>query len=235
MRHGLMAGLLAGLFGLGVVSNTSAATLGQVDTFETETTESWEGGERPGITMSSNVATGGPTGVDDAYLQVTTTAFRVVTRNEAQWTGDYLSAGITDIELDLNVFAYTAVPSVHVPTPPTDLQLRLILWGPGGMFTSSDIASFTAGSGWQHAAFSIAPGDMVHVPGATGTGVAADSLANVTRLMLRHDADPATIQGNHPPSATATIGIDNITAVPEPASALMLATGLLGWLGYRRR
>lgn len=234
MRYGWTAGLLAALFGLAITSNASAVTLGQADTFETETTESWEGGERPGITMSSNTATGGPTGAGDAYLQVTTTAFRVVTRNEAQWTGDYLAAGINAIELDLNAFAYTAVPSVHVPTPPTDLQLRLILWGPGGMFTSSDIASPTAGSGWQHVSFSVRPEDLVQV-GTTGTGVAGDSLANVTKLMLRHDANPATVQGNHPPSATATIGIDNITAVPEPATALMFATGLLGWLGYRRR
>ena len=56
--------------------------------------------------------------------------------------------------------------------------------------------------------------DLTHVTGSVkvpdGTGVLQDTLANVTKLLIRHDRPVPTVPGVHPPHITATLGIDNI-------------------------
>jgi hypothetical protein len=65
------------------------------------------------------VASGGPDGVGDAYLELTSLGgigpgSRLAVNNALQWTGDYLAEGITDVVLDANLFSANPV-SAHGP------------------------------------------------------------------------------------------------------------------------
>jgi hypothetical protein len=53
-------------------------------------------------------------------------------------------------------------------------------------------------------------------------------------LLLRHDPDPISPSGE-PNFAIATLGIDNITAVPEPEPGLLAAIGLTALAIWRQR
>ena len=142
----------------------------------------------------------------------------------------YLSAGVTSIELDANRIA-----------GPSDVSLRLLLFGPGGTWASTNLAPTLTGPGWQHLSFGLSAADLTYVPGSfavpDGTGILADTLSDVTLLLVRHDRLIPTIPGNHPPHITATLGLDNITAVPEPSTLVLLCMGAVGLFvyGWRRR
>ena len=80
-----------------------AITAGQLDTFQDGTTNDWtNGGLAPPIT---NIDGGGPGGAGDRYIQMTADGSgaggRLTTFNNLQWSGDYISAAINTIEIDL--------------------------------------------------------------------------------------------------------------------------------------
>jgi hypothetical protein len=130
--------------------------------------------------------------------------------NQAQWTGDYGSAGVTALRFSLN------------NTGPDPVALRISLFGPGGTFTTTNEALLASGSGWLTVDFTI---DEASLTRTSGSGTLAQTLAGVTGLLLRHDGDPISPSGQQNP-VTATLGIDDVTAVPEPASGLLLALGI---------
>ena len=70
-------------------------------------------------------------------------------------------------------------------------------------------------------------------PTSGGSGSVNDTLAGVTNVLIKHDYATPTGAGGHPPHVTATLGLDNITAVPEPSSLALL--GLGGLMLIRRR
>lgn len=184
---------------------------GQKDTFDADT-----GNWFSMYTSVSHISGNGPGGAGDSYMQLSVTGFHLGAANKVQWTGDYLAAGITAIDMDLN---YLAGPSL--------VNVRLMLWGDGGVWASSSTTSVV--SGWNHYSFSLNPSDLVlvsldvdHAFQGTGTGVLNDTLSTVNSLLLRNDTDTPTIPGTHPPHITATIGVDNIAVIPEP--------GTLGYL-----
>lgn len=195
-------------------SPAAAISLGQVDSFQSGTTLAWEGGAAP-----TNVATGGPAGSGDAYLQIRSAFFNLGTNNSAQWSGDYLSAGVTGLVVQLNNFGSNR-----------DLALRFSLFGAGSVFATTNEIVLSANSGWQVFHFGLGETDLTRT---LGTGTLAQTLAAVDILLLRHDPDPISAPGGSNP-ITATLGIDNITAVPEPTSALLLAAGLAGLAATRR-
>ena len=174
----------------------------QIDDFQDGTTQGWTGGS---LSPVAPIASGGPAGVGDRYLQASTAIFHLATKNKLQWTGDYLAAGVVAIEMDLNSFG------------PTDLTVRILIFGPGGTYASTALTPLPTGGGWGHYVFSLAAADLVHVTGSfkvpDGTGVLADTLANVNTLLIRHDRLIPTIPGYHPPHVAATLGIDNVHAV----------------------
>ena len=167
---------------------------------------------------------GGPAGTDDNYLQLqrpTTTEpypFHLGTKNTTTWAGDYLTAGIQAIEMDVN--------NISITSGSDNLSLRIVLFGPGGAFSSRDPVTIIAGSGWQHIEFGFTRSDLVRVLGSGAIyeyiGPEIDNLTetlrNVETLLIRHDPapDPTPI-GLHPEHIVANIGIDNIIAVLGPA------------------
>jgi hypothetical protein len=186
-----------------------AITAGQHDDFQNGTTQSWAGNSGP-----TNIANGGPDGVGDRYLQISANGFPLGTKNTAQWAGNYLAAGVDELQFDLKNFG------------PNPVALRISLAGPLGQttFTSTTATVLPSGSGWVTVSFGIAPTDLTRMEGA---GSYAETLGAVTTLLIRHDPDPIS-PPMEPNVAMATLGIDNV--LPEPSSPLLpvlLAAALL--------
>ena len=75
---------------------------GQVDDFEDGTTQFWDNGGA-GAPPVVNVDTGGPGGVNDNFMQITSIGGGgpgrfLVGFNQTQWIGNYISAGVIAIE-----------------------------------------------------------------------------------------------------------------------------------------
>lgn len=199
-----------------------AVVLGHTDSFQDLTTQGWTVGVlgAPHPAPPANVATGGPGGAGDAFLQLTSVGGsgagnRLTTINlQPAWAGSYISAGVTAISMDVNNLGNTR------------LQLRLLFEDPGGGNPPNNVAfsktaiGLQAGSGWQHIVFPIAPGDL---EADQGSVLAALNGATAVRIFN------STAAGFPGEPIVASLGVDNITAVPEPKAGLMLAV-LLGAL-----
>lgn len=208
---------------------------GQRDTFEDGTTQGWGAAIMPGVVHPAppvNVPAGGPGGADDAFLRLTSIGgtgagiepgSRLSTLNVGnQWTGDYLAAGITHIELD----------AINLGS--TDLLLRILisdpLMGPPANIAVSAVGiPLAPGGSWTHLAFPLfGPGGLI-----ANLGSVSAALMNATELRVYHSETPAL----PPTPVAAQLGVDNITAsvVPEPASLLLVATGMLALIAIGRR
>jgi hypothetical protein len=213
---------------LGALPASAAPILiGQQDTFEDGTTQGWVVSllGSPSPVPPVNVATGGPAGVDDNYLQLTSiggggAGSRLTVINPAQWAGDYLAGGVGSVSMDLlNLGA-------------TDLSLRLLFEDPAGGPPTNIAASTTpfvlgAGSGWVHATFGIAPADLTAL-----MGDASAALSGATVIRLFH----SDVIGFPGLPIVASLGVDNITAeaIPEPASLVLFSVSLGMALARRR-
>lgn len=211
---------------LGVVAPSSPAwsvSVGQMDDFQDGTTQLWTTPladdfqpDPPQVAPDT-----GPAGVGDDALQVTssgddtgtiTAGSKLVVMNWAQWTGDYLTAGVQMIAADVNNVGST------------DLNLRLAFRGPGLIFrywASSASIPLPAGSGWQTVVFPIAPSDLTAAFEDGGDDVYA-TLADVAELRLLSAANP-NYRGD---TIEAQLLVDNIIALPEPSRSVLLAAGL---------
>jgi len=211
-----------------LAANTcSAITLGQVDTFAASA-EGW--GNVPGTAFqNAGLGTDGLAG----HLEATSTGAsgpgsRMVFWNDAQWTGDYIAAGVSEIQL----FADNRSNNGQ------QIDLRLALNGNGSWFVT-DIVLLADGSGWTPVTFGIEPGDLTF---AAGTNDAAAALANITRLEILSDSGaPNNVGGGGVligDQIAANLRIDSITAIaaiPEPTTLALAALGLAGISFSRRR
>ena len=222
----------AGLLAIGLALPAQAVSLGQVDTFEDGTTQGWItallGSPNPAPPV--NVPTGGPAGVDDNFLLLTSLGgngpgSRLSAINTAQWAGNYLAAGINSLCLDVNNLGNT------------ELALRLMFADPvGGPPTNlafTDALLVPAGSGWTHLTFLIDPAHLI-----PGLGDVTAALTNTTELRIYHSPAPNFPNPVFPiPAVTAQLGVDNIQAqaVPEVPPAMLLSLGLSVLPLLRRR
>ena len=200
-----------------------AVSLGQIATLQDGSTLGWRAGPAHPLPPTV-ITTGGPGGAGDAYLQLQAIggagpASRLAAENILQWTGDYTAAGVTALTLDAFNFG------------PSDLSLRLLFDGSDGSnfarAWSTTPVLLPAGSGWQPLRFAITAADLT----AEGGGSIDLALSQTYSVRLFHGA-----ASNFPGGAVvATLGVDNITAVPEPAAALLMALGLGALLMLRRR
>lgn len=204
----------------GWVCSAQAAVYGRMDTFQNGAVQGWGGGSAP-----TNISTGGPDGAGDRFLRISAANSKLATfNNSAAWNGNYLASGITRIEMDLNNFSAA------------QLEIRLMFvdaGGQGGNFTSLDAFILPAISGWVRAVFDVSPSALVYVGAGVGSGVYNDTMDNVDRLLIRNDPG-APSPASDAPNVTAQLGIDNIRAIPEPASAALLLLGFLPLFRRRR-
>ncbi|MFO1318923.1 MAG: PEP-CTERM sorting domain-containing protein [Burkholderiales bacterium] len=221
-RHFGSACISASIAACGVIPPAFAITSGRTDAFEDGTTQGWSigaGGSGPAAPV--NVPDGGPAGIGDGFLRLTSLGgagpgSRLVAFNGAQWTGDYLAAGLTAVRMDL----------INLGT--TDLNLGLSL--NGSAYTKTFLA-LPAESGWRTATFSLLPADL-----DAGFGSAADVLASVNQLRIFHGLPTGVGLPFPGPAVVASLGVDNIAAIPEPGTWALLVAGLgITALGARRR
>ena len=203
--------------------SASAITLGQVDDFEDGGAMSWTNGS--GAPDPANVANGGPNGPNDNFLQVTADGSgaggKLVTFNQKQWLGNYLTAGVTGIEMDLKNFGVTP------------LSIRLVLkTGSGSVagYASKVAYVLPADNQWHHALLSIDVESLMRVNSST---LALNTLlAKPGELRIIHST---TIKSSGD-QITSKLGIDNIRAVPEPASIGLCLFGMaIAALAARKR
>lgn len=215
-------------------TTASAVGVGQVDTFQDGSVGGWiiNGagiGTPPLAALPKNVAGGGPAGAADRFLQLTAlggagAGSRLSAINATQWGGDYTAAGVGAIAMDLNNFGMT------------DLSLRLLFENPT-LAPPTDLAFSTvpvvipANSGWLRAVFPVAASDLT-----PGLGSAAAALSTATAIRIFHNR-AAAFPGppNGPPPVVAILGVDNVTAVPEPSALASVCLGLAGLLLRRGR
>jgi hypothetical protein len=206
-----------------------AVTLGQVDTFESGTTEGWVInllgiGNPPAEALPQNIADGGPAGSGDNFLRLTSVGgggagSRLVAVNLGAWAGDYASAGVTGIRMNLR------------NSGSTDLTLRLLFENPNGgpptdIAVSTNGVFLAAGGGWTSVLFPTIPAALKPLLGSV-----ADALSTTTALRLFHGTDPIFPALPLP----AVLDVDNIAAVPEPATWALWAAGALLLAAQRRR
>jgi hypothetical protein len=195
-------------------------TLGQIDTFQDGTTMSWEEG-LVSPNPPTNEPTGGPAGAGDRFLQNIASGpplgpgSKQVVFNRDQWAGDYNAEGVDRIDAMMANFGAN------------DLFVRLAIEGNFFQrYGSTSAVLLPASSGWQPVSFDLSAMSLI-----TGTDPLATVLSGVSELrILSVQAAPAW-EGD---DVASTLGVDNITAAPEPGALALLACGAAMMLRRRR-
>ena len=180
-----------------------AVTAGQVDTFQTGTTAGWTDGH--GGDNVANIATGGPAGTGDRYLQVSSGSFdlesHLITFNQSQWLGNYVTTKVVGLKMDLKNFGTAGLPM--------RIAIREGSAGSGTPGYSSTTAFTLPNDGLWHKSvfFPLAASTMTAINGPKP--FATDS-ASVLDFRLLSSTAPSTIGD----ALNARFGADNITAIP---------------------
>lgn len=190
----------------------SAVSLGSFDDFQSGNT-TWQNGFALGIVSRG----GGPAGSEDYFLQVPSYAAggessRMIIFNQGEWSGDYASAGIGKIEVDLANFGTTEL-SIRLAFTETAVRVG---------YVSLDPVPLPADAVWRHFVFPIDASTFVPI-GTTKTLVQA--LSNVAQFRILSQAGDAPTSTRGDP-IEGSLGIDNVrAAVPEPSVAWLLVCG----------
>jgi hypothetical protein len=183
--------------------------IGQTDTFQDGTTRNWTGPPPPNQPV--NVPTGGPAGAGDEFLRITSTGMtgagsRLAVLNDQQWSGGQTySPAVSGISMDLENLGGTP------------LTVRLAFQDTSSnTYSSTTGFSLPADGTWHHALFSLLDPNMTSLGGSPPFSTALASGIQEMRII---DAAAPAFVGD---VIAATLGIDNITAVPEPGSMAML-------------
>jgi len=209
-----------------------AVSLGQIDNFEDGTLMGWSMGVGRSGSPVTNVPTGGPAGADDNFLRVfstgnASTGFPRLTafNDDARWLGNYVTANVTAIRMDLRNFGAT------------ELSIRIALRDSTGAAAPTALSKtavvLPVGGGWTTAMFSLANADLIFEDGASSSDPSLNPLMSPVDLRIFHAATAV-----YPGAPIAgTLGIDNVQAIPEPAVIVQMIAGLallIAWIGYRR-
>ena len=184
MRHTYVSRVLISAIMVMGVGTALAVTEGHVDDFEDGTTQGWEEGPGQGTTNPNppaNVANGGPTGAGDNFLENVSSggdgagSRQLIFNTSANWSGDYIAAGINVIRLDVRVDPNSEGP----------LELRVAFEGGGGTrFVSTDTVSVPDDGNWHSVDLPFSEISMSVISGAD-TFVQAAAAVSEVRLMHR--------------------------------------------------
>lgn len=152
---------------------------------------SWSGGANP-----TNVPSGGPAGASDMYLSLTSGVNgKLAAYNITRWSGNYTAAGVGRIEADLKNLG------------DTQLYIRVVLHGVNGTRWSSKTPFvLPVGGAWTHVGTDLLASNFTLTQ---GIGTFADTLANLDRLMFRHEV----IISAGGSAVTGSVGIDNVKGI----------------------
>lgn len=208
-------------FTLGILAvpfTAHALTLGQIDDFQDGTAQDW----RIGVGPISNIANGGPAGAGDHYIQYASLGgggpqSRMVILNTSQWLGNYTAAGITAIAMDLN----------NLSSQSLSMRLAFFFDSSDG-YVSTTPFSLSANSGWQHATFALNAANFTTIgsPGDFNTFLSDFD----GQLRVLSSTSPSLLGD----SIAATLGVDNVQAIPEPGTFVMAGIGILALIYLRR-
>jgi len=226
MRNYVMTVIVCGFT---AINCPAQIMIGQIDNFQDSTTQNWvANGLNP--VPPTNIATGGPAGAGDRYLQINTTGSasgpgsRLAAFNLNQWVGDYSTNGVAAISVDLRNF--------NVPTP---LSVRLAFKQGSGNSVPAYLSqpfSLANDGQWHNAVFPLLPGQFtaLNSPGS----FAQVMNGTFSEFWIIHTVG-AELFGDSTVPIAAQLGIDNITAVPEPTSMALLGLAAAGWTIRRRK
>lgn len=176
----------------------SQVMTGHVDDFQSLTVSGWvEGGVSPNPPVV--IPTGGPDDKGDAFLQNVSSGTAgaggkwLMFNQSSNWTGDYLSAGVSRIGMQVRNSGNQIV------------NMRIAFNGPGGAISSQSVFTIVPGSGWQSIEFVIEPQAFVALM-AGGNPDATLSAVNDFRIL----SNPMAL--NIGEEIMATVDIDNIYA-----------------------
>lgn len=193
-----------GLLALLAPVTSFAITAGQLDDFEDGTTAGWSEGAfstNPPV----NVGTGGPDGALDNYVSNTSNGEflspggRMTMFNTAQWTGDFVSAGISSIQMRLANFGTTP------------LAIRIAFEGAITQISSTNAFNLPPDGSWYTATFGLGPGDLSVVGGAATVNAV---LADVTMMRILSRSGGPGWQGDE---IAGVMGVDRVLAMVPSA------------------
>jgi hypothetical protein len=181
----------------------SQVVANQVDDFQDGTTQSWRIGNAAGASdMPMNISDAGPTGDGDNCLQYTSVggggvaSKMVIYTQNLQWSGDFLSENIGNIDMD-----------VRVQT--NDLNLRIALQGSDGTrICSTNSVAVSANGTWTSIGIPISAADFTVL---SGSGNATSVLTDVVTLRLLSSNTPTWAGAD---VVASILQVDNITASP---------------------
>jgi hypothetical protein len=204
---------------------TSAVTLFQVDDFSNGIAGWVEGNPSPDPPIATGIGTDGSPFLRNDSSGGGGPGSRMAMFNDLQWTGNYIESGISAIRLEAGTFG------------PDTINLRLAFNGAGGWFTTDAVPITNNDPGnpqWQTLIFSIMPGDLAHV--AQGNGSYAETMSNVTRMEIYSGGNTLSagslIRGE---AINSSLLLDQIQAIPEPSSIVLLMITAFAALARRKR
>jgi hypothetical protein len=201
-----------------------AVAVGQIDDFQDGTLANWANGGQ-GAPPLMNIPTGGPGGAGDHFLQITSIGgggpgSRLTAFNRDQWLGNYITAGVNGIDMDL------------LNTGTVTLSIRIAFkqdtsFGAPGYLSAAFL--LPPDSAWHHTLFSITPGSMI----AIGSPEPFNTFfTHPAELRLINEVGADNLNGD---PIAAQLGVDNIRAVPEPATWILLSVAIPIALILRKR
>jgi hypothetical protein len=148
---------------------------------------------------------------------------RLLTFNDTQWTGDFVTAGVDDVAMDLKNLGGASL-SIRIA-----LQQSSASSGSPG-YVSTTAFSLAADGNWHHATFLI---DSADLTGLNGAGPLTAFLTSIGDFRLLSSNSPALVGD----PISGQFGVDNIQAlsVPEPSCILAALLGIVCLIGFARR
>ena len=203
---------------------SQAVIVGQTDDFQDGTLANWANGGQ-GAPPLMNIPTGGPGGAGDRYLQITSVGgggpgSRLTAFNRDQWLGDYIAAGVNGIDMDL-LNTGTATLSIRIA-----FKQDTSGSAPGYLSAAFLLAPDSA---WHHTLFSITPGTMIPIGSPEPFNT---FFTNPAELRIINEVGTTDLNGD---PIAAQLGTDNIRAVPEPATWILLSLAIPIALILRKR